>query len=72
MKENEVEAYLSPRYQLCPPEKQMIFKDSEGEELAKEGTICLKMIDTKREREIAVGVGWPYKKLAYGECIISS
>ena len=34
--------------------------------------MCVKFIDTEQEKEIAVGVGWPYEKMGPGECIIGS
>ena len=34
--------------------------------------MCLKMIDTEKEKKIDLGVSWPYEKLEYGECIIGS
>ena len=72
MEENKVEAYLSPRQQICPPTISMEFTDSEGEKLAQDGTMCLKMIDTKQEKKIDAGVSWPFEKLEKGECIIAS
>ena len=50
----------------------MQFTDSGGEEIAPNGTMCLKMIDTEQEKKIDVGVSWPFEKLKKGECIISS
>lgn len=34
--------------------------------------MCLKMIDTEKEKNIDLGVSWPYEKLEYGECIIAA
>ena len=70
IEENNVKANLSPRQQLCPKDDLMQFTDQDGNELAKNGTMCLKMIDTDQEKKIDAGVSWPYKKLEYGECII--
>ena len=45
--------------------------DSNGEQLVANGTMCLKLFDTEMEKEIAVGVNWPYDTLNKDECIIS-
>ena len=34
--------------------------------------MCLKMIDTEREKKIDLGVSWPFEKLEYGECIVAA
>ena len=68
LQENEIEHHLSPRYEICPVD----FKDTDGNDLAPPDTMCLKFIDTDQEREIGVGVMWPYEKLQLGECLISS
>lgn len=57
---------------MCPLTDQMQFTDSDGEEIAPNGTMCLKMIDTEQEKKIDAGVSWPFEKLKKGECIISS
>ena len=44
----------------------MQFTDSAGVELAVNGTMCLKMIDTDQEKKIEAGVNWPFEKLEYG------
>ena len=72
MVDNNVEAYLSPRMQLCPPNDQMQFMDAAGTTLEPDGTMCLKMIDTEREKKIDLGVSWPFEKLEYGECIVAA
>ena len=33
--------------------------------------MCLKFIDTEKERDIEVGLSWPYQKLEPYECLIS-
>lgn len=33
--------------------------------------MCLKFFDTEKEREIDLGVTWPYKKLAPYECLLA-
>mmetsp|Transcript_34277 Transcript_34277/g.42350 ORF Transcript_34277/g.42350 Transcript_34277/m.42350 type:complete len:127 (+) Transcript_34277:367-747(+) len=71
MEANDVEAYLSPRQQICPPNDQITFHDKNGEKLSSDGTMCLKMIDTEQEKSIDLGVSWPYEKLQKGECIIA-
>ena len=50
----------------------MQLTDQDGKEIAANGTMCLKMIDTDQEKKIDAGVSWPYKKLDYGECILPS
>ena len=40
--------------------------------MAKNGTMCLKFIDTAQEKAIDLGVSWPYEKLAPDECLLSS
>ena len=42
------------------------------EDIASNGTMCLKFIDTDQEKAIDLGVGWPYEKLEPYECLISS
>lgn len=32
--------------------------------------MCLKFIDSEKEREIYVGTSWPFDKLGPGECVI--
>ena len=73
LNKNNVEHYLSPRYQICPFEGGggNLF-DSQGTELAKNGTMCLKFIDTEQEKAISLGVSWPYEKLGPNECLLSS
>ena len=34
--------------------------------------MCFKWIDTEQEKEINVGVSWPYDKLEPNECLVSS
>ena len=46
MRDNNVEAHLSPRMQLCGRDNMMMFKNSAGNYLTKNGTMCLKFIDT--------------------------
>ena len=45
--EHNVEHHISPRYQMCPFANQMQFTDTEGIELASNGTMCIKFIDTE-------------------------
>ena len=71
LEENDVEHYISPRYQSCPPGDAMQFTDASGAYLAANGTMCLKFIDSDKEKEINVGVSWPYDKMKKGECIIA-
>ena len=33
--------------------------------------MCLKFIDTEREKEINLGAAWPYEKLKAYECLLS-
>lgn len=33
--------------------------------------MCLKFIDTEQEKDIDVGVSWPYEKLEPYECLIA-
>ena len=68
LEENEIEHHLSPRYEICPVD----FTDANGNDLAPSNSMCLKFIDTEQEKEIGVGVTWPYEKLQLGECLISS
>ena len=49
-----------------------MFTDMDGTQLATNGTMCLKFIDTAQEKKIDVGVSWPFEALKKGECIISS
>ena len=49
----------------------MMFSDYKGDLLAPNGTMCLKFIDTDKEREIEAGLAWPYAKLEPYECLIS-
>ena len=46
--------------------------NSEGTEIAQNGTMCLKFMDTEKEKEIDLGVGWPYTAMEPYECMISS
>lgn len=71
LEENHVEHHLSPRIQMCPPGKKIMFSDFRGDLLAPNGTMCLKFIDSEKERAIEVGVSWPYPKLEPYECLIS-
>lgn len=50
----------------------MMFSDASGTQLVTNGTMCMKFIDTEQEKEIDLGVSWPYEKLEPGECIISA
>ena len=34
--------------------------------------MCLKFIDTDKEKQIGVGTSWPFEKLAPNECLISN
>ena len=34
--------------------------------------MCLKFIDSEKEKDIGVGVSWPYEKLEKNECLIAS
>lgn len=67
--ENNIEAHISPRYQICVPNMKMT--NAEGEYLAAFGTMCMKFIDTEQEKKIDVGVSWPFEKLGPGECLIA-
>ena len=71
MEEANVEHYLSPRYQMCPWKNQMNVKNVQGTQLASNGTMCLKWLDTEQEKSINVGVSWPFDKLEPYECLIS-
>ena len=57
---------------MCPSDDQMMFTNAEGGQLTSNGTMCLKFIDTKQEKKIDLGVGWPYEALDPYQCIISS
>ena len=56
---------------MCPPGKAMMFSDYKGDLLAPNGTMCLKFIDSEKEKEIELGMSWPYEKLEPYECLIS-
>lgn len=71
MDKDGVEHYLAPRYQMCPVSYQMYVGNLQGSQLAPNGTMCLKWLDTDKEKEIGVGVSWPYEKLSPFECLIS-
>ena len=49
----------------------MMFSDYKNDLLAPNGTMCLKFIDTEKEKEIELGMSWPYEKLEPHECLIS-
>lgn len=68
--ENDVTAYLSPRQQICSPDTKFT-SAATGQKIATDGTMCVSMIDTDQEKEIGVGVSWPFEKLGPKECIIS-
>ena len=72
MQDNDVEAYLSPRFQINEGQNRIQFTDTSGTELAKMGTMNLKFIDTEQEKKIDLGISWPFEKLKRGECIIST
>ena len=38
----------------------MFFTNAQGTQIAPNGTMCLKFIDTKQEEKIDLGVGWPF------------
>ena len=50
----------------------MNVRSIEGVDFAKNGTMCIKWLDTEQEKAIDVGVSWPYNKLEPYECLISS
>ena len=53
LKEQDIEHYMSPRQQLCPPNEQMQVTNADtGSELGPDGSMCLKFIDTDREKNI--------------------
>ena len=43
-----------------------------GTKLVDDDTMCMMFIDSDREAEIDLGVGWPFDKLEKDECIIAS
>ena len=70
--ENSVEHYISPRYQMCPIGDMMQVMNSEGIEIAQNGTMCIKFMDTEQEKAIDLGVGWPYSAMEPYECMIAT
>ena len=73
LEEADVEHHLSPRFQICPGGDNGEFTDaSTGDQIANNGTLCMKFIDTKQEESIDLGVAWPYDELDPNECIVST
>ena len=72
LEENGVEHHLSPRFQICPDGNAIRLSDDQAKKLVPDGTMCLKFFDTKQEKKIEAGVGWPFEKLEPYECLISS
>ena len=60
MQDNDVEAYLSPRFQINEDYNRINFTDTSGTELAKMSTMNLKFIDTEQEKKIDLGISWPF------------
>ena len=57
---------------MCPISDLINVRNTEGSDLASNGTMCIKWLDTEQEKNIDVGVGWPYDKLGPYECLIPS
>ena len=63
MQDNDVEAYLSPRFKINEIQHRIQFTDTSGTELAKMSPMNLKFIDTEQEKKIDLGISWPFEKL---------
>ena len=63
---------MAPRFQLSGYQDLVQFSNADGKKLAKDGAMCLKFIDTEKEKQIGLGTTWPFKKLNPHECIISN
>ena len=49
----------------------MNVQDLEGNDLATNGTMCIKWLDTEQEKAIDVGVSWPYDALEQYHCLVA-
>ena len=59
------------RYNVAPRMYRTHTELSKPTDSLTNGTSTFMLIDTEREKEIALGVDWPFAQLGPGECVLS-